>query len=69
MSDLPKFFTGVPSWLDPKRMAALDDFCNKVMRGQLEQNKRDPRLAALEKQWETMDRFSKRELGPGDVKK
>lgn len=69
MSDkLPQVYWPIlSSLMDEKRMRDLDDFCNKVMRGQVEKNKTDPRLAAEETKWKTMDRFSKRELG--DTKK
>jgi hypothetical protein len=65
----PRLTPPIPGLLDYKKMKDMDDFCMKVMRGQVEKNKTDPILSRLEKEWATMDRFSKRELGPGDTKK
>jgi hypothetical protein len=55
--------------LPPEVLAGMLRSADLALQKQLNKNKEDPRLAALEKQWKNMDRFSKRELGPGDVKK
>ena len=48
---------------DPERMAKLKADCEAALQNQLNINKRNPVLSALETKWKTMDAFSKRELG------
>jgi len=55
--------------MDEEAMAQLDRSCELARTNQLNKNKTDPILKRLEEEWKTMDRFSKREIGPGDVKK
>jgi macrodomain Ter protein organizer (MatP/YcbG family) len=55
--------------LDEEAMSRLNQSCELALKRQLNKNNSDPRLKALENEWRTMDRFSKRESGPGDVKK
>lgn len=52
---------------DPEAMAQMDRSCAAALKNQLNINRQNPVLAALETKWKTMDAFSKRELGQQDV--
>ena len=75
MSDKPlneltaRLSVKVSQLFDPDFLADLNNICELARNNQLNKNKTDPVLKRLEQEWKTMDRFSKRELGPGDVKK
>ena len=70
MSDIPdEIKIRLGQFINPEYIAELDQACELARTNQLNKNKTDPVLKRLEEEWKTMDRFSKRELGPGDVKK
>jgi hypothetical protein len=54
--------------LDEKTMEQMNRSCELALKKQLNKNKTDPILSKLEKEWGTMDRFSKRELGQSQTK-
>lgn len=53
---------------DAEAMAQLDRSCAAALKNQLNINRNNPVLAALEVKWKTMDAFSKRELGDAPTK-
>ena len=49
--------------MTPEILEQLNRSCEAARQNQLNINKRNPVLSALENKWKTMDAFSKRELG------
>jgi len=56
-------FALADSLANTEMMAKLRADCAAALKNQLNINKRNPVLSALENKWKTMDAFSKRELG------